>query len=161
MQLKNFACVCVHQRACVRLRLRVSACVCTQKIKRPDASFVQGLSGCTIATSFVSGLWLGWTTMYQSAQHFRIWQPNTLNHPDRIQLSISSCRLLWLVVQRIVLKVTRNIGSALLQLSQILDVVGVNPFAPTCRCRNPSRGYGRSFNKMAILYSVDSLRYIL
>ena len=59
MQLKNFACVCVRLRssACVRLHLRV--CVCAQEIKRPDASrhqkflrpdasFVQGLSGCTI-----------------------------------------------------------------------------------------------------------------
>ena len=52
-------CVCVHLHpsACICVCLRV--CVCAQKIKcpdasrrkkflRPDASFVQGLSGCTL-----------------------------------------------------------------------------------------------------------------
>ena len=77
MQLKNFACVCVHLRACVCVCVRprpsasfrvhphasacvcLRVCVCAQKIKcpdasrrkkflRPDASFVQGISGCTI-----------------------------------------------------------------------------------------------------------------
>ena len=73
MQLKilhasAFVCVRASASACVRVRPRVSACVCVrlrasvcaQKIKRPDArldakgslrpdaSFVQGLSGCTI-----------------------------------------------------------------------------------------------------------------
>ena len=60
-------CMRLRSSACVRLRLHASAsvcvcpraCVCAQKIKRPDASrrkkflrpdasFVQGLSGCTI-----------------------------------------------------------------------------------------------------------------
>ena len=51
MYLKNFVCVCICPRVC--------ACICAQKIKcpdasrhkrslRPDASFVQGPSGCTI-----------------------------------------------------------------------------------------------------------------
>ena len=58
MQLKNFACACVRPCACVcvcirprvsvsvHVHLRASTCVCAQKIKRPDVSFVQGL--CTI-----------------------------------------------------------------------------------------------------------------
>ena len=58
---RSFASACVRPRlrACVYVRLRASAFVCAQQIKRPDASgsqkflrpkasYVQGLSGCTI-----------------------------------------------------------------------------------------------------------------
>ena len=52
----------LRSSASVRLRLRLRACICAQKIKRldtsrrkkslhPDASIVQGLSGCTIVLS--------------------------------------------------------------------------------------------------------------
>ena len=55
-------CIRLRSSVCMRLRQRASACVCAQKIKRPDAkkllrpdaSFVQGLSGCTIYMLHVS-----------------------------------------------------------------------------------------------------------
>ena len=75
MQVKNFACVCVRPQACicVCVRPRASASVCmrasahrklnvrtrldAKKIQRSDASFVQGLSGCTIiSVSELSGI---------------------------------------------------------------------------------------------------------
>ena len=55
MRLRSSACVRLRLRAsvCVCVRPRTSACVCMRasaprKIKHLDASFVQGLSGCTL-----------------------------------------------------------------------------------------------------------------
>ena len=58
-------CMRLCSSACMGLRLRASVCVCAQKIKRPDVSrckkflrpdvsFVQGLSRCTICTRLTS-----------------------------------------------------------------------------------------------------------
>ena len=59
LRLRASMCVCVHLRPSASVCVHQRECVCTQKIKRPDASrhkkilcpdvsFVQGLSGCTI-----------------------------------------------------------------------------------------------------------------
>ena len=81
MQLKNFASVYVRLRACICVRSFVSACVCAQKIKRldtsrrkkplcPDVSFVQGLSGCTIHTTYIHMANLPAGELFQSVHIF-------------------------------------------------------------------------------------------
>ena len=66
MQLKNFACACIHPRVCVYVCACLRAFVRTQKVKHLDArldakgslcqdmAFVQGLSGHTINVHVIS-----------------------------------------------------------------------------------------------------------
>ena len=91
----------LHVPAFVRVCASVSACICAQKIKhldtsrrkkflRSDASFVQGLSGCTILQEDVHGSYIDCLSNYR----LRACGPNVLCHIQFATMIKKSCILL-------------------------------------------------------------------